>query len=65
MTPTPSESVRVRELDSVGAPAGVDRVMSAEDFPRFAADRERGAVRWVWAETAGLYPLLLRAGIRV
>ena len=65
VTPTRSESVRVRELDTVGAPAGVDRVLSAEDFPRFALEREREAVRWVWAETSRVYPLLLQAGIRV
>ncbi|HTT50323.1 MAG TPA: bifunctional 3'-5' exonuclease/DNA polymerase [Streptosporangiaceae bacterium] len=36
------------------------------DLPAAVAGYERsGAVRWVWADTAGTYPALLRAGARV
>jgi DNA polymerase family A len=37
-----------------------------ESLPAVVAARERaGDVRWVWAATDGLYPALLRAGVRV
>jgi DNA polymerase-1 len=37
-----------------------------DDLPAAAAEYERsGGVRWVWAATAGIYPVLLRAGVRV
>lgn len=65
VTPTPSDRVRVRELDRFGSAAGIDRVLPPADFLAFAVDRESAAVRWVWAETARVYPLLLQAGIRV
>ncbi|MGP8000336.1 MAG: bifunctional 3'-5' exonuclease/DNA polymerase [Streptosporangiaceae bacterium] len=36
------------------------------DLPAAVASYERSsAVRWVWADTAGTYPALLRAGVRV
>ncbi len=37
-----------------------------DDLPAAVTEYERsGAVRWVWAATAGIYPALLRAGVRV
>jgi DNA polymerase-1 len=37
-----------------------------DDLPAAVARYERsGGVRWVWAATAGIYPMLLRAGVRV
>ena len=37
-----------------------------ENFPAAVAARERaGDVRWVWAASDGIYPELLRAGVRV
>jgi len=37
-----------------------------KNLPAAVAEYERaGAVRWVWASTARLYPALLRAGLRV
>jgi DNA polymerase family A len=38
----------------------------AHDFPETAASYERrGGVRWVWSSSAEIYPVLLRAGVRV
>ena len=34
------------------------------EFPAAVAAYERADVRWVWAATAGIYPALLRAGVR-
>jgi hypothetical protein len=37
-----------------------------DDLPAAVAGYERsGGVRWVWAATAGIYPALLRSGVRV
>jgi len=47
-----------------GRPGGP--VGAVADLPAAVAAREAtGAVRWLWAATAPLYPLLLRAGVRV
>jgi DNA polymerase I len=35
------------------------------DLPRLVREREPGAPRWVWADTARWYPPLLAAGVRV
>jgi hypothetical protein len=45
---------------------GPARVVRHESLPAAVAQRERaGDVRWVWAASAELYPVLLRAGVRV
>jgi DNA polymerase I len=55
---------RLLSLHPDGRPAG-----PAEEVPDLAAairSREAsGPVRWVWAATAEIYPVLLRAGVRV
>ena len=54
----------VRPLAEDGTPAGpVERV---NDLVAAVKEREAdGAPRWVWASTAEIYPLLLKAGLRV
>ena len=64
------DRVRLRELDAVGAPvgaagAGADVTLSDAAFAAHARAREGGGVRWVWEDTAEIYPLLLRAHLRV
>src|SRR5690349_4022715 len=51
------------QLDDDGQVAGVPTVTGdlAGTVRRLEADRPR----WVWASTTGVYPLLLRAGVRV
>ncbi|RQP12888.1 MAG: bifunctional 3'-5' exonuclease/DNA polymerase [Microbacteriaceae bacterium] len=39
--------------------------LASDEFPAWAAEREREHPRWVWADTKRWYPLLLRAGVRV
>jgi len=63
---------RVRDLDAQGRPTGHDARLTPDQFRVYAARREAGAddgvpggVRWVWAESARLYPVLLTGGIRV
>ena len=65
VSPTRSERLRVRELDDAGTPTAVDVLMSPGELQALAVEREEGAVRWVWEDTARLYPLLLQGGIRV
>src|SRR5215467_4749774 len=52
--------------ESAGDEAGPGRIVWHENLPAVVSARERaGDVRWVWAATDGLYPALLRAGVRV
>src|SRR5215467_14292367 len=45
---------------------GHGRIVMHHDLAAAVAERERaGDVRWVWAACAGVYPALLRAGVRV
>src|SRR5262252_7027165 len=45
---------------------GHGRIVMHNDLAAAVAERERaGDVRWVWAACAGVYPALLRAGVRV
>jgi DNA polymerase I len=54
----------VVEVRPDGSPAGP--VAAVADVVGFVRDRERaGEVRWLWPSTADLYPILLRAGVRV
>ncbi|WP_104162679.1 bifunctional 3'-5' exonuclease/DNA polymerase [Cryobacterium sp. N22] len=65
VTGSPSERIRVRELDSAGVPAGVDRVLSTAQFRALVQERDQDGVRWVWEDTARSYPVVLRGSIRV
>ena len=65
VSPTRSERLRVRELDDAGTPTAIDVLMSTEQVQALAVDRAEAAVRWVWEDTARVYPLLLQGGIRV
>ena len=44
---------------------GAERVLALADLPAFVRERELGAPRWVWDDTARWYPPLLSAGVRV
>jgi DNA polymerase-1 len=65
VTPTAPGRLRVTEVDELGTATGPGRALSTAEFLTVAAERESGAVRWVWAETALVYPMLLKAGVRV
>lgn len=65
MTRTGADRLRVRRLDDRGEPAGLDRSLSEPEFRDFAADSEQHRPRWVFADTARLYPVLLAGGVRV
>jgi hypothetical protein len=54
------------ELEADGSPRGA--TVLAHDLPQAVAQYERsgdGSLRWVWPSGADLYPVLLRAGVRV
>jgi DNA polymerase-1 len=58
------------DASPAGAPApgvpGVPVDLQVTDLARAVADVERRlAPRWVWSDTAAVYPALLRAGVRV
>jgi hypothetical protein len=64
VVPGPGRSGLIRELADDGTSHGSS--VHADDLLALVAEYERsGAVRWVWPATAGLYPGLLRAGVRV
>ena len=65
VTGSPSERIRVRELDSAGAPAGLDTVLSTAAFRALVRERDHDGVRWVWEDTARSYPVVLRGSVRV
>ena len=65
VTGSPSERIRVRELDSAGAPAGLDTVLSTAAFRALVRERDQDGVRWVWEDTARSYPVVLRGSVRV
>ncbi|MFC3991091.1 bifunctional 3'-5' exonuclease/DNA polymerase, partial [Actinoplanes siamensis] len=55
---------RLQDLHADGRPAGAPH--QAPDLPAAIAVREAAEQpRWVWPATAGIYPVLLRAGVRV
>jgi DNA polymerase family A len=43
----------------------VERAVAVADLPAYVQEREAGAPRWVWDDTARWYPPLLAAGVRV
>jgi DNA polymerase I len=60
----PGEGCWLSELPEDGT--GHGPFVQHDDLPAAVARFERsGGVRWVWAATAGIYPALLRAGVRV
>ena len=60
----PGRTALLQELADDGTDHG--RAVMVNDLPAAVASYERaGAVRWVWADTPGSYPPLLRAGMRV
>jgi DNA polymerase family A len=60
----PGDSCWLSELAEDGT--GHGPAVRHEDLPAAVAAYERsGAVRWVWAAAPGIYPVLLRAGVRV
>nr|WP_241984739.1 bifunctional 3'-5' exonuclease/DNA polymerase [Cryobacterium adonitolivorans] len=65
MTGSPSERIRVRELDSAGVPAGADTLLSTPEFRVLVRERDQDVVRWVWADTARIYPVVLQGGLTV
>jgi len=65
VTGSPSERIRVQELDPAGAATGLDRQLSTDEFLVLVREREQDPVRWVWADTARIYPLVLRGMGRV
>ncbi|MGM0385501.1 MAG: bifunctional 3'-5' exonuclease/DNA polymerase [Actinomycetota bacterium] len=52
----------VAHVTPSGAPT---RVVPTADLPDLVREMEAGHPRWVWADTAGVYPALLGAGVRV
>ncbi len=62
VTAAAGETVEVVEVEA-GVVGGRHRVLLA-DLPAWVAGRPEDT-RWVWAGSADLYPLLLRAGVRV
>jgi DNA polymerase-1 len=60
----PGNTAVLRHLGEDGSTEG--ETVRNEDLATAVAARERaGDVRWVWADTAAIYPRLLRAGVRV
>ena len=60
----------VAALDDAGTPIEVARRLTQAEFLLFVRSREpttlgQATPRWVWEDTARIYPLLLAAGIRV
>ena len=56
--------VEARECRDDGTAPTVT-VLPADELAAFVAEREHGAVRWVWDDTTRWYPALLDAGVRV
>ncbi|KGJ75683.1 3'-5' exonuclease [Cryobacterium roopkundense] len=59
------DGVIVTVLDRSGTPRGLPRTLSMQAFGRYVIEHERDRPRWVWEDTARLYPNLLRHSIRV
>jgi DNA polymerase I len=60
----PGDSCWLSELAADGT--GHGPFVRHDDLPAAVAGYERrGGVRWVWAAAGGIYPALLRAGVRV
>ncbi|WP_420897902.1 bifunctional 3'-5' exonuclease/DNA polymerase [Cryobacterium algoricola] len=57
--------ILVEVLNDSGVTLGPARPVSAHDFPSLVRHEELGSPRWVWEDTASIYPVLLEAGVRV
>ncbi|HSP76671.1 MAG TPA: bifunctional 3'-5' exonuclease/DNA polymerase [Cryobacterium sp.] len=57
--------ILVLPLDAEGAAAGSALRVPVHEFPGYVLGQEPGRPRWVWEDTARIYPLLLEAGVRV
>ncbi|MDY7543807.1 MULTISPECIES: bifunctional 3'-5' exonuclease/DNA polymerase [unclassified Cryobacterium] len=55
----------VEVLDNDGVALGAARTVPATEFPGFVLHEEPRSPRWVWEDTASIYPVLLEAGVRV
>ena len=54
----------LRELDEAGRPTS-DPIEVADLASAMGKYEQAGGVRWVWSSALGLYPDLLRAGVRI
>src|SRR5712692_9134139 len=64
--PGPGRSGLLCELNEDGGRGQGQFPVMANDLAVAVSDRERAeGVRWVWADTARVYPVLARAGVRV
>ena len=52
-------------LDDAGTPLEASRRLTVPEFGSFVGSVDSGSPRWVWEDTARIYPALLAAGIRV
>ncbi|KFF60801.1 3'-5' exonuclease [Cryobacterium sp. MLB-32] len=59
------DTVAVTGLDAAGSPLGLPRTLTLREFRIFVVDSEPAGPRWVWEDTARIYPKLLRHEIRV
>lgn len=59
------DEVIVTAVDPSGVAAGVPQTLSLRDFRRYVIENEPAGQRWVWEDTARIYPQLLRHAIRV
>ncbi|TFD01440.1 bifunctional 3'-5' exonuclease/DNA polymerase [Cryobacterium sinapicolor] len=55
----------VLPLGPEGEVSGPALRLTSRDFPGYVCDQEADRPRWVWEDTARIYPLLLKAGVRV
>ncbi|TFB58191.1 bifunctional 3'-5' exonuclease/DNA polymerase [Cryobacterium sp. Hz7] len=62
---TGNGEILVLSLDAEGNVAGPALRLPSHEFPGYVLGQERDRPRWVWEDTARIYPLLLAAGIRV
>lgn len=60
-----SDDVIICAFDASGSPTASPRRLSFTEFCRYVLEHEADSPRWVWDDTARIYPLLLRRGIRV
>jgi len=65
VAPAGTDRVVVTVLDRVGTPRGPSRTLTLPAFRRYVVENESSGPRWVWEDTARIYPELLRHSIRV
>ncbi|WP_241977819.1 bifunctional 3'-5' exonuclease/DNA polymerase [Cryobacterium cheniae] len=62
---TGNGEILVLPLDADGTLAGPALRVPVHEFPGYVRDQEHDRPRWVWEDTARMYPPLLAAGVRV